>query len=104
ILNSLDAMPHGGTLALAVKPLADGAIELAVTDTGPGIAPDILPRLFQPFVTGKETGLGLGLVASQRIVEGHGGTIRGHNRPEGGACFIVRPPRRSPARPVAAGA
>ena len=61
-----------------------------MTDTGPGIRTDILPRLFEPFATGKETGLGLGLVVSKRIVEEHGGTIRGSNPPGGGACFTVR--------------
>lgn len=98
IMNATDAMPHGGTLGLAVRPAPDeNAVEVTVTDTGPGIRADVLPRLFQPFATGKETGLGLGLVVSKRIVEDHGGTILGYNRPGGGACFVVRLPAAGPA-------
>ena len=67
-------------------------IELAVLDTGPGIAPRHLPRLFEPFFTSKETGLGLGLVVSQRIARNHGGSLRATNRPQGGACFVLRLP------------
>jgi signal transduction histidine kinase len=91
-LNALDVMPRGGTLEMAFGPPERGYAELCVRDTGPGIAPELLPRLFQPFVSGKETGLGLGLVISQRIAESHGGSLRAANRPEGGACFSLRLP------------
>jgi two-component system sensor histidine kinase HydH len=88
-LNAIDAMPHGGTLDLELRSRESDAIELSVTDTGQGIAADILPRLFEPFATGKKTGLGLGLVVVRRIVEDHGGVVRGSNLPGGGARFVV---------------
>ncbi|AMV27126.1 Sporulation kinase A [Gemmata sp. SH-PL17] len=91
MLNALDAMPTGGTLELTVgRDTADAT--LTVTDTGPGITPAMLPRLFEPFATGKETGVGLGLVVSRRIVEDHGGVLHGFNRPVGGATFVMRLP------------
>jgi signal transduction histidine kinase len=91
VLNALDEMPHGGRLDVRLRRDQD-SVELSVADTGPGIAAAILPRLFEPFVSDKETGLGLGLSVSKRIVEDHGGTLRGMNRPEGGACFMVKLP------------
>lgn len=91
-LNALDAMPHGGTLAIAVEP-EPGAVRIVVRDTGPGIDAAILPRLFEPFVSGKETGLGLGLVISKRIVEDHGGRIEVANAAPAGASLTVRLPR-----------
>jgi signal transduction histidine kinase len=90
-LNALDAMPSGGRLSVGIRRQA-GRVEIAVADTGPGIAPEMLPRLFQPFASGKDTGLGLGLVISRRIVEDHGGTLTAANRPAGGAEFLVRLP------------
>ncbi|HEY2909307.1 MAG TPA: ATP-binding protein, partial [Gemmataceae bacterium] len=92
VLNALDAMPRGGKLEIAAA-ATPGGVQLTVADTGKGIAPAILPRLFEPFATDKETGLGLGLVVSKRIVEDHGGTIRGANRPNGGAEFVVQLPK-----------
>jgi len=92
VLNALDAMPEGGTLEVNLSPTNDGHLELRVLDSGPGILPKILPRLFEPFVTSKETGVGIGLLISQRIAREHGGTLSGHNRSDGGACFVFRVP------------
>ena len=91
-LNALDVMPRGGTLEIELRPPGDHQVELAVLDTGPGIAPRHLSRLYEPFFTSKETGLGLGLVVSQRIARDHGGILRATNRPKGGACFVFRLP------------
>jgi two-component system, NtrC family, sensor histidine kinase HydH len=91
-LNALDVMPRGGVLEIELRPPTDHIAELAVLDTGPGIAPRHLPRLYEPFFTSKETGLGLGLVVSQRIARSHGGSLRATNRPQGGACFVLRLP------------
>lgn len=95
-LNALDAMPRGGVLSVDL--FGHGSqVELRVCDTGPGIAERLLPLLFQPFVSTKETGLGLGLVTARRIAELHGGSLEAENRPEGGACFVLRLPALQPA-------
>jgi len=111
LLNALDAMPQGGRIDVELEnnaPLADFGerdaasgenLRLRVCDSGPGIPPELLPRLFTPFVTSKPTGTGLGLSISRRIVEEHGGTIAASNRSEGGTCFeITLPP--APAETV----
>jgi PAS domain S-box-containing protein len=99
-LNALDMMPHGGELRFELSATAGSPAELRVLDSGPGIAPDLLARLFEPFVTTKETGVGLGLVLSRRIAEDHGGSLWAENRAEGGACFVLRLPVRTPHRPA----
>ena len=91
-LNAMDAMPQGGRLDVSLGAPVHGQVELRVRDTGPGIAPALLPRLFEPFVSSKETGLGLGLVVSRRIAESHGGNLWVTNPPHGGACFVLRLP------------
>ncbi len=91
VLNALDAMPTGGTLTLSAR-RAGKQVEVEVSDTGPGVQAQMVPRLFQPFASSKDTGLGLGLVISRRIVEDHGGTVNAGNRAGGGASFFVRLP------------
>lgn len=92
VLNAIDATPRGGRLDVELCHSTDGSATLRVRDTGPGIPPELLPRLFEPFVSSKETGLGLGLVVSRRIAEAHGGSLRASNRVQGGACFELRLP------------
>ena len=94
MLNALDAMPHGGDLRVEVKPAAGDPprVVVRIRDSGPGIAPPILARLFEPFVSGKETGLGLGLSICRRLLEANGGSIQGENAPDGGALFTFTLP------------
>jgi two-component system sensor histidine kinase HydH len=92
VLNSLDAMPNGGTVEVDLRPPQDERVEVQVRDSGPGIAPHILPKVFETFVSSKETGVGLGLPVSKRIAEDHGGGLSAYNLPEGGACFVLRLP------------
>jgi two-component system, NtrC family, sensor histidine kinase HydH len=93
LLNALDALPHGGEIRLEVRPTVDPPRAIVrIHDSGPGIAAPILARLFEPFVSGKETGLGLGLSISQRLLEANGGSITGENASEGGAVFTLTLP------------
>jgi len=92
ILNALDALPQGGQITVDLRVPPGGPIEVRVRDTGAGIAAEVLPRMFEPFTSGKETGVGLGLVVSRRIVEDHGGTLLGRNHPGGGAEFLFTLP------------
>lgn len=93
-LNALDAMPSGGTLNIIVRRAME-RVEIEVADTGPGISAEMMPRLFQPFASSKETGMGLGLVISRRIIEDHGGTLGAANRLGGGASFFITLPARA---------
>jgi signal transduction histidine kinase len=93
LLNALDALPRGGSITLMAARSSTGkAVEVRVQDNGPGIAARIKERLFEPFVSSKETGLGLGLSICKRLIEAHGGTIRGENLHGGGALFTFTLP------------
>ncbi|MBD3672822.1 MAG: PAS domain-containing protein [Planctomycetaceae bacterium] len=85
-LNALDAMQDGGKLSLE-STVSEGEIHLQVSDSGSGIAPEIIDKLFSPFVTSKPNGIGLGLGICRRIAEAHHGSLTGRNLAEGGACF-----------------
>jgi signal transduction histidine kinase len=88
ILNGLEAMPNGGRLLIAAQRQAN-TIRLQFQDEGGGIPPEMLARLFEPFVSGKTNGSGLGLAIAQEIVRHHGGDLQAANRPGGGAVFTV---------------
>ena len=62
-------------------------VQIAIADTGPGIAPEIASQLFQPFVTSKRTGMGVGLSISRTIIEAHGGRLWAEANPGGGTVF-----------------
>jgi signal transduction histidine kinase len=98
VLNALEAVKAGGRIEVRLGQGDDGELMLRVADTGCGLPHQLAPRIFEPFITSKETGLGLGLSICKRIVEAHGGTITGTNRPQGGAEFVVRYPATSVKR------
>jgi len=91
--NAIEAMPGGGRIDVRAQSLPD-AVVLSVADTGPGIPPDVLPHMFEPFFSLKATGkgTGLGLVICKDLIEKQGGSIVAENRPEGGAVFTVTIP------------
>ena len=91
VLNALDAMPDGGELTVRARACGE-RLDLSVIDTGEGIRSDMLDKLFLPFSTSKPTGVGLGLGICRRIANSHGGSLTGHNRPEGGAEFRLSLP------------
>ncbi len=91
VRNAVEAMPVGGTLRIAAR-REGGDLVLAVGDSGPGIRPEDLPRVFEPYFTTKAEGTGLGLAIAERIVREHGGRIDVASRPGEGATFAVRLP------------
>src|SRR6202158_3151011 len=98
IMNAVDAMPRGGTLWLeAQRSHDDASIEILVRDDGAGIPPDVLPQIFEPFMTTKENGrgVGLGLAISRGIVERHGGRIEVVSELGRGTAFTVTLPMQA---------
>jgi signal transduction histidine kinase len=90
LLNAIEVMEPGGRLSVWTRNLPQQKeILLSVKDTGPGIAPEILPKIFDAFITDKLTGTGLGLTISHDIIEQHFGRIEAENAPEGGAIFNI---------------
>ena len=94
LLNAFQSMPRGGLLEVRASSSwleETPCTEIAIRDSGTGIPPEALSRIFQPFFTTKATGTGLGLAVVRRIVEGHGGAVA-VGRPASGAEFLVRLP------------
>jgi two-component system NtrC family sensor kinase len=89
--NAIEAMNGRGRVKITVAAVA-GSFEVRVDDEGPGIPPDKVTRIFEPFFSEKERGVGMGLAICSRIVTAHDGTIRAGSREGGGASLIVRLP------------
>ncbi len=103
VLNALDAMPGGGTLRVStapdqIVPARGGAplaaVRIEFTDTGIGIPPELMTRLFEPFLTTKEQGSGLGLSVSYSIIQAHHGQISVQSQPGAGSTFAILLPVR----------
>jgi signal transduction histidine kinase len=97
MMNGIQATGRGGSLVVSPREMpADeqrsAQIELSFADTGVGISPELLPRIFEPFFTSKPGGTGLGLAITQKIVESHGGTISVVSEPGHGTTFTLRLP------------
>ncbi len=92
-LNAIDAMPNGGTLTLRARSIEDQMVEVDVVDSGAGIAPEHLGKVFDLYFTTREQGSGLGLSMVYRTVQLHDGTIEVESSPGRGATFRLRLPR-----------
>jgi len=101
LLNAIQAMPSGGTLTVRAEVVHRAAVghafggsvaRISVADTGPGIPPEYIDRLFEPYFTTKEGGTGLGLALARRVITEHRGEIRAENAPGGGARFVIALP------------
>jgi signal transduction histidine kinase len=102
VRNALEAMPQGGTLRVSAR-AREGGVVLSVGDTGPGIAAEDLPHLFEPYFTRKEGGTGLGLAIAQRIAEEHGGRLEVSSTPGAGSTFTFWLPAAPPTAAAAGG-
>ncbi len=89
IQNAADAMPNGGTVSVSTKSTDEHAY-IVITDTGCGIPPEILPKIFDPFVTTKPDGNGLGLTMVYSMVQANCGTIQVDSAPGQGTTFTIR--------------
>jgi signal transduction histidine kinase len=88
ILNSLEAMPEGGSLFIETTAHSK-QVELTIEDTGPGVAAEQRENIFEPFISSKEGGTGLGLAVSYGIIAAHGGSLELVSGRGRGACFRV---------------
>jgi two-component system, NtrC family, sensor kinase len=91
VTNSLDAMPSGGVTTISAAQTPDGRVRIQVGDTGTGISPDLLPRIFEPWVTTKAAGrgTGLGLSITREVVANHGGAISVKSEVGVGSVFTI---------------
>jgi two-component system, NtrC family, sensor histidine kinase HydH len=107
VQNAYEAMQdgdHAGTFRVDVQPAIQNdreGVELRLADTGPGVPEELREEIFNPFVTTKKTGVGLGLSIVSKIIDGHHGSIHVENAPEGGAVFTIFFPLAETVEPQA---
>jgi two-component system nitrogen regulation sensor histidine kinase NtrY len=94
VLNAMDAMPQGGTLILRTR-RTDGKVRIEVADTGSGLTPEECEKIFTPYYTSKQHGIGLGLAIVQSVVSDHGGTIRVKSELGQGTTFLIELPQNA---------
>jgi signal transduction histidine kinase len=92
MINAVQAMPDGGALNVTLHP-NDTHLRIEFADNGPGIAAENLAQIFEPYYSTKETGIGLGLPLTKKIIEEHGGQISVASEPGQGTTFTVTMPR-----------
>jgi two-component system sensor histidine kinase HydH len=92
-LNAIDAMPSGGTLSLRARSVEEQQVQIDIVDSGVGIKPEHLGRIFDLYFTTREQGSGLGLSMVYRTVQLHDGTIEVESTPGRGTSFRLRLPR-----------
>ena len=98
ISNGVEAMPEGGMLEIrAVENESEGSLAISVRDTGTGIAPEALPKLFQPLFTTKARGIGLGLVVVKNLTQANGGRVEVQSEVGKGSLFSITLPRHGSA-------
>ena len=93
-INAIQAVDRKGRVEVTAT-VAEGQVCVAVSDNGPGIPPDKLPSIFDPYFTTKSEGSGLGLWIAQQIVTAHGGSLQAQNQPGGGAVLTMRLPLKT---------
>jgi signal transduction histidine kinase len=94
LINAIQAVEKKGRVEVSAA-VVDGQVRVAVSDDGPGIPPDKLASVFDPYFTTKDEGSGLGLWIAQQIVTAHGGSLQAQNGPAGGAVLTMRLPLRT---------
>jgi signal transduction histidine kinase len=98
LVNACDVLPDGGTIKIRTKTEGEYKLVVEISDNGPGIPEEVIPRIFEPNFTtknqGAKFGLGLGLAISNEIIRQHGGFIKASNRESGGAKFQIILPVR----------
>jgi two-component system, NtrC family, sensor histidine kinase HydH len=92
VVNALQMVPPGGAITARTQPAHGARVAFEISDNGPGIAPELRPHVFTPFVTSREGGTGLGLALVERVVRAHGGSVSVESEVGHGATFRVELP------------